>query len=223
MYIPEHFRESNSETLHSFMAAYPLATVVTSNENGLEANHLPLMLSTPSGSKSSLRGHIARGNPLGRNRSSTPCLVIFQGPDHYISPNWYPMKKEHGRAVPTWNYLAVHLHGQLTVIDDIAWLRSMVTRLTDRHESQFDQPWKVTDAPEAYIDKLLLGIVGIEISVDRIEGKWKVSQNQTEANRAGVVQGLCQLNQEAAQQIAQEVKRSLDSKQKCLGEATDRG
>ncbi|ULU24761.1 FMN-binding negative transcriptional regulator [Dyella terrae] len=184
MYVPSHFKEANSEKLHALMHAYPFATIVTHGEGGLAANHLPLELVD-----GKLHGHVARGNELSR-MDGAEVLVIFRGPDGYVSPNWYPSKRETHREVPTWNYAVVHVHGRLRTVSDGAWLRALLERLTDRHEVGQPEPWHVSDAPEDHIEKMLRAIVGLEISIDRIEGKFKLSQNHPDANRAGVHAGL---------------------------------
>ncbi|MGB3269333.1 MAG: FMN-binding negative transcriptional regulator [Rhodanobacter sp.] len=184
MYIPKHFEETRVEILHELIRACPFATVVTHAAGGLAANHLPFELVD-----GLLHGHVARGNELAR-QDGAEVLLVFQGPDGYISPNWYPSKHETGREVPTWNYAVVHVHGRLRVVDDAAWLRRLLETLTDRHEAGQPQPWKVSDAPEDHIEKSLRAIVGLEISIDRIEGKFKLSQNHPARNRAGVIAGL---------------------------------
>jgi transcriptional regulator len=189
MYIPGHFREDRLDVLHALVREHPLATLVTVGPNGLTANHLPMLIDPEPAPFGTLVGHLARGNAQWRD-AGEPALAIFTGADHYISPSWYPSKQEHGKVVPTWNYSAVHAHGILQVHDDPEWLRALVTRLTGTHEAQFEQPWKVADAPADYIDGLLNGIVGIEIPIQRLEGKWKMSQNRSEADREGVAQAL---------------------------------
>jgi transcriptional regulator len=184
MYTPKHFVETRVEALHELIRAYPFATVVVNTVDGLVANHLPFELVD-----GVLHGHVARGNELVQ-MDGTEVLLVFQGPDGYISPNWYPSKHETGREVPTWNYAVVHVHGRLRVIDDAAWLRRLLETLTDHHEAGQPQPWKISDAPEDHIEKSLRAIVGLEVAVDRIEGKFKLSQNHPARNRAGVVAGL---------------------------------
>jgi transcriptional regulator len=184
MYQPAHFKETDSDKLHALMRAYPFATLVTHEEGGLTANHLPLELVD-----GKLHGHVARGNELS-HMDGAEVLVIFRGPDGYVSPNWYPSKRETHREVPTWNYAVVHVHGRLRTTQDATWLRQLLDRLTDRHEAGQPSPWRVSDAPEDHIEKMLRAIVGLEISIDRIEGKFKLSQNHPAANRAGVLAGL---------------------------------
>jgi transcriptional regulator len=186
MYMPSYFKETRSEALHALMRAYPFATLVTHGDAGLAANHLPFELVGDH-----LHGHVARGNELAR-ADGAEVLVIFRGPEGYVSPNWYPSKHETGREVPTWNYAVIHVHGRLRVVEDHTWLRQLLERLTDRHEAGQPKPWHVSDAPADHIEKSLDGIVGLEISIERIEGKFKLSQNHPAANRAGVVEGLRQ-------------------------------
>ena len=184
MYTPLSFRETRSEALHGLIHDYPFATVVTAGAHGINANHLPFELVD-----GVLHGHVARGNELAR-LDGAEVLVIFHGPQGYISPNWYPSKHVTGREVPTWNYAVVHVHGRLRVIDDAAWLRVLLERLTDRHEANQPHPWQVSDAPDDHIETSLRAIVGLEIAIERIEGKFKLSQNHPAANRQGVNQGL---------------------------------
>ena len=181
MYNPQHFREERPEVLREFMCAHPLAILVTrSQAGGLEANHIPVLVSGDV-----LRGHIARANPVWRE-AEPQALAIFTGRDDYISPSWYPSKQEHGRVVPTWNYSVVHAHGTLEFYHDIERLRAIVDALTRTHEAQFSQPWSITDAPPDYIDGLLNAIVGFDLKVTRLEGKFKQSQNRPEADRESV-------------------------------------
>jgi transcriptional regulator len=191
MYLPRHFAEPRLEVLHELIRARPLATLVTHGADGLTANHIPLHLfdgPTPAGT---LRGHVARANPLGSAAfDGVATLAIFHGPDIYISPGWYATKKETGKVVPTWNYAVAHVHGHLRVIDDPAYLRGLLPTLTDHHEAASAHPWAMTDAPEDYITQMIGNIVGIELPIERLVGKWKVSQNQPERNRASLAEGL---------------------------------
>jgi len=189
MYVPRHFSIEDPACLHEFMRAHPLATLVTHGAEGLDANHVPLMVRGAEGAER-LVGHVARSNPLWEDHADEHVLCVFQGPDHYISPSAYPSKVEHGKVVPTWNYAVVHARGLLRVIDDRDWLHALVTDLTHAHEAGQAAPWNVTDAPVDYIERMLGAIVGIEIEVTEMVGKWKVSQNQVATNRAGVVQAL---------------------------------
>jgi transcriptional regulator len=186
MYLPTYFKEENPEVLRGLMAAYPLAALVTTGTDGLAANHVPLLYED-----GMLRGHLARANPQGQSiQDGVDALAIFQGPQAYISPNWYPTKKEHGRVVPTWNYAVVHVWGRLSVYAEPDRLRAFLDRLTSTHEAGQAKPWKPSDAPSDYVEALLKAIVGIELAITRIEGKWKVSQNQPEENRMGAADAL---------------------------------
>lgn len=187
MYVPDHFRESRVDVIQAFIDKHPLATLVANTADGLTANHIPLQSSLNSDGTGLLRGHIARANSLWRQlESDSPVLVIFAGADTYVSPNWYPSKREQGKAVPTWNYATIHLKGTIRFIDDAAWLRDFVGTLTDIHEQPRTHPWHVSDAPADYIEGMLRAIVGFEIKVSSTVGKFKGSQNRSAADRAGV-------------------------------------
>lgn len=193
MYIPEQFTESSIEAMHQFIREKPLATLVTMTSQGLNANHIPLHLVAEPASYGMLRGHVARANPIWRDyQAGIEALAIFHGPDAYITPSWYATKKETGKVVPTWNYAVVHAHGALRVIDDALWVREQLEALTNHNEAQFPEPWAVSDAPREFTEKLIEAIVGIEITITRLSGKWKVSQNQPPRNQASVVEGLSQ-------------------------------
>jgi transcriptional regulator len=190
MYLPKTF-EPDAETLRQFMRAHPFGVLVTMTSNGLDANHIPFVFDAEPSPYGTLRGHVARANPIWREcQAGADALVIFQGPDSFISPSWYPTKEETGAVVPTWNYIVVHAHGTVHVVEDAGWLRAHVEALTDRHESGRDAPWAVSDAPADYIQKMVGAIVGIEMRIARLAGKWKLSQNRSERDRAGVVDGL---------------------------------
>ncbi len=195
MYLPPHFAETRPAILHDLIAAHPLGTLVTLGSTGLDANHLPFEFDpapTATAPHGTLLAHVARANPLWRDHAgTTEVLAIFQGPQAYITPSWYTSSKPaHGQVVPTWNYCTVHAHGPLVIHDDPAWLLALVTRLTARHEASRAAPWSVSDAPADFIAKQLAAIVGLEIPVTRLIGKWKVSQNRPAADRAGLVAGL---------------------------------
>lgn len=208
MYSPQHFEETRTEILHALIAAHPLATLVTLTGHGLEANAIPLLLRHDGSPFGTLVGHVARANPLWREfEPSVEALAVFQGPNAYITPAWYATKLETGKVVPTWNYVVVQAHGRLRSIDDPAWVRALLDELTARHESPRPAPWSVDDAPADYIHALLRAIVGIEMPVARIAGKWKLSQNQPAANRAGVVAGLSQSTAPDAAAMAALVQR----------------
>jgi transcriptional regulator len=192
MYLPAHFAETRPEPLHELIGKHPLGMLVTMSDAGLQANPVPFVLDAdPAGGPGILRAHVARANPLWREtRGDVESLVVFQGPQAYISPGWYPSKLEHGKAVPTWNYVMVQARGTLRAIDDADWVRAFVTRLTTRHEAVQAKPWAVTDAPPEFIDTMVRAIVGIEITLTALTGKWKVSQNRSIADRGGVAAGL---------------------------------
>ena len=199
MYSPPHFVERRPEALHRLVAEHPFGLLVTQRPDGIAADGLPFILDAdPAGGPGILRAHVARANPVWREtRADAEALVVFQGPQAYVSPAWYASKAEHGKVVPTWNYLMVQARGRPRFIDDAAWLHAFVSRLTDRHEAQRvrrapEQPaaWAVTDAPEAYVDSMIGAIVGVEIALTSLVGKWKASQNRSAADRQGVAAGL---------------------------------
>lgn len=191
MYVPEHFAEDNPAELHRLIADFPLGTLITIGADGLSANHLPFELHAELGPQGTLRSHVARTNAVWRDFSAAhETLVLFQGPSAYISPNWYPTKADTHRQVPTYNYVVVHAYGQLVVHDDERWLRALLGRLTRKMEAAQSQPWKMGDAPQDFLHELLGNIVGIEIAVTRLVGKWKVSQNRLPIDRQGAASGL---------------------------------
>lgn len=192
MYLPSHFEETRSEALHALVRDHPLGTLITQDRRGaLQADAIPFVLDASAGGPGVLSGHVARANPLWREtRDDVDALVVFHGAQGYVSPGWYPSKAVHGKAVPTWNYIVVQARGRLRAIDDREWLRAFVTRLTERHEARQAKPWHVSDAPADYLEKMLGAIVGIEIALTSLVGKWKTSQNRDAADRAGVVAGL---------------------------------
>jgi len=191
MYLPTHFEETRAEVLHAALRAHPLGLLITQGDGGLAANPIPFMLDVAEDGSRVLRGHVARANPLWREaHGDVQSLVVFQGPQAYISPSFYPSKAEHGKVVPTWNYVMVQARGRLRAIDDAAWVHAFVTRLTDHHEAKRATRWAVSDAPADYVATMTRAIVGIEIMLTALTGKWKVSQNRSAADRAGVVRGL---------------------------------
>ncbi len=191
MYTPKHFEEPRIEVMRELMRARPLATLVTLSSGKLNANHIPLHLIDQPAPFGTLRGHVARANPLWSDYAKDiEVLAIFHGPDSYITPSWYATKQETGKVVPTWNYAVVHTYGTLRIIDDAAWLRAQLEALTDHNEANFSKPWTVADAPHEYTEKLIGSIVGIEIVITKLSGKWKVSQNQPAQNQASVIAGL---------------------------------
>ena len=191
MYNPQHFEETRPQVLQHLMSRYPLATIVTQGNAGLNANHIPLLFCATPAHLGMLQGHVARANPiLSDIAKAQELLIIFQGPDVYISPSWYEEKARTGKVVPTWNYLAVHAYGSITMRDDPTWLRQHLAKLTSEHESTFDAPWRIEDAPSEYINRMLRGIVGIEVTMSRVVGKWKLSQNKTHADQQAIVEAL---------------------------------
>lgn len=192
MHVPEHFRQDDPETLARHIRERGVGLLIVADGDGIEANHVPFLLEEEEdGAPGVLHCHLARANPVWlRLRQGPRVLAVFQGPDAYISPGWYPTKAETGRVVPTWNYLAVHVEGPARVIEDPAWLQRHVRRLTDRHEAGREAPWAVDDAPADFTDRLIGAIVGVEIRIETLTGKLKASQNQPARNRAGVRAGL---------------------------------
>ena len=211
MYIPKHFAQSDANELYRLIRAYPLATLITVSNQGMEANHIPLYLGKVE-DKDVLQGHLARANPLWKNLpDGSDVLVVFQGPHAYVSPSHYPTKLETGMVVPTWNYTATHVRGTMRYHHDPEWCQILVENLTNQQEANLSDPWEVSDAPQPYINKMMAAIVGIEIEVSSMTGKWKVSQNQPEPNQLGVADGLsCDANTEV-QKIAQLVYQNLDN------------
>lgn len=196
MYVPQHFAESDPAALHALMRARPLATWVTQDEGELLVNHLPFLLDAGRGEHGVLSAHVARANPVWRalagqaGAAAAPSVVVFQGAQAYITPSWYAGKRENGKAVPTWNYAVVHAHGVARIVEDREWLLRHVGQLSDAHEAGEAVPWQLSDAPPEYVDSLLRAVVGIEIVITRLVGKWKVSQNRPAADKPGIVAGL---------------------------------
>lgn len=193
MYQPTHFREERLEVQHRLIQQYPLGLLITAGSGGLMANHIPFFLRPAASGRGTLQAHLARANPqLQELDSLLECLVVFQGPQEYVTPSWYETKQETGKVVPTWNYATVHAWGKPHLVDDAAWLLHHLNTLTQHQEQERPVPWEVGDAPASYIASQMKGIVGIEIEIDRLAGKWKVSQNRPEQDRRGVVAGLRQ-------------------------------
>lgn len=195
MYQPVHFREDDPAVQHALIRAHPLGLLATMGSGGLEANHIPFVLDPKAGL---LQGHLARPNTQWQTFDpSVEALVVFQGPEAYITPSWYATKAETGKVVPTWNYAVVQVRGRMRAIEDRDWLRTQIDALTRAQEERREHSWHVADAPASYIEGQLKGIVGIEIAITRIEGKWKVSQNRPENDKVGVVAGLTASGDEA--------------------------
>ena len=191
MYVPKLHEESDVSVLHALIKSHPLATWVTQSAGELLANHIPFLVDAKRGEFGTLIGHVARANPVWQSFSTTiNSVLVFQGTESYISPSWYPSKHAHGKAVPTWNYVVVHAHGIPCAIENREWLLEHVDQLTNTHESKQALPWKVSDAPHDYTERLLRSIVGIEVPITKLVGKWKVSQNRPEPDKLGVVAGL---------------------------------
>jgi transcriptional regulator len=208
MYTPSHFSESRVEVMHALIREHPLAALVTLGAEGLNANHIPMEVDAEPAPFGTLRGHVARANPVWKDSATdVEALVIFQGPSGYVTPSWYATKRDTGKVVPTYNYAVVHAYGSLRFVEEAAWLRDLVGRLTARFESRRNEPWKVTDAPAVFIETQLRAIVGIEIPISRLLGKWKMSQNRTAADQAGVVRGLRESADADAAWIAQSVEQ----------------
>ena len=209
MYLPDHFRVDDVAEMHALMRARPLATLVSAGPSGLCGTHLPTVLKND-GPFGAIECHLSRANPHWKDLAEGgEALMIFQGPEAYVTPSWYPSKAAHGKVVPTWNYAAVHAYGRPAVMDGAAWLRRHVSELSAQQEAGSARPWAVTDAPERYIDVMLRGIVGFRFEVARLEGKWKMSQNREMPDRTGVVAGLGSRGQGDDAEVAALVARSV--------------
>ena len=212
MYNPSHFVEQRPELLAEFIEAHPLAILISSDREGPQATHVPMVLHRDSGKYGLLRCHLARANTQWKSiTDSTPVLAVFSGAEHYITPNWYPSTAEHGKVVPTWNYLTVHVRGVGRELSDDELLAHL-KELTTRHEQPFPEPWTVDGAPADFIQALRKAIVGIEIEITSLEGKWKASQNRNEADRAGVIDGLTELKTPASLEMSEVVKLANQAK-----------
>ena len=210
MYVPAMFEERDAATLHELMRAFPFATLMTTSADGLNAEHILMEVDAQPAPLGTLRGHVARANPVWRGLADgQPALAVFHGPSAYISPSWYPSKRAHGKVVPTWNYIAVHARGTARSVDDAAWLRGLVGRLTDAHEAGRADAWRVEDAPAEFLDAMLRGIVGIELPIETLQGKWKLSQNRPEADVQGTIDGLITSGGAAACAVAAAMQARL--------------
>ncbi len=206
MYLPRHYAEERPEVLHAAVRAHPLGLLVTHGPGGLDTNPVPFLLDAGPAPHGTLRAHVARANPVWREAAGTEVVVVFQGPQAYLSPSWYAAKAEHGKVVPTWNYIVVQARGRLRAVDDAAWLHGLVERLTDRHEAGRAAPWAVSDAPADYLGQMLRAIVGLEIELTALVGKWKMSQNRSRADREGVAAGYEAQGDEASRARAAAVR-----------------
>ncbi len=207
MYLPTHFAQTQPEVLCRAIEDHPLGLLITPGNDGPVADDLPFLLDADPQPLGTLRAHVARANPLWRRADGAEVLVVFQGPQAYVSPGWYPGKREHGKVVPTWNYVMVQARGRLRAIDDPAWLRHFLDRLTARNEGRRAAPWQIGDAPEDFVAAQLRGIVGIEIELSALVGKWKASQNRSPADRDGVAAGLDAEGRPGAGEMAGQVRK----------------
>lgn len=206
MYLPHHFAETRPEILHALIHENPLGTLITEADGSPVADEIPFVLDR---TRNVLLAHLARANPLSKmHPPERRVLVVFRGPQAYVSPAWYPGKAEHGRVVPTWNYVIAQAVGQMSVVDDPAWLRAQLETITTRQESGRTAPWQVADAPEDFVAQQMKGIIGIEIAIETLTGKWKASQNRSAPDRAGVAAGLGAEATESARQMAQIIQQS---------------
>ena len=204
MYIPTQFAEDRLPVLHDAIRQTGLANLVTTGPDGIIASPLPLMLDPDAGPYGTLYGHVARGNPQWRTTDAAiEALAIFMGPDAYVTPSYYETKRETGKVVPTWNYVTIHAYGTISFSEDLGRLLEVVTRLTARHEAGRADPWKVSDAPPAFTQSQLKGIVAFEMPIARLQGKWKMSQNRNATDRAGVVTGLREDGNEAVASVVE--------------------
>lgn len=210
LYTPRHFREDRTDVLHGAIRDFPMAQLVTFGETGLESTPLPLLLDLADGGQGALLGHVARANPQWKTADrSVEALAIFSGPDAYISPGWYETKRQTGKVVPTWNYVTIQVRGRISFVEEPQELLEIVRRLTELHENGRDAPWAVADAPADFIASQLRAIVGLRLEITEITGKWKMSQNRSEADRAGVIEGLRAEGAPAADAVAEFVAAAM--------------
>jgi transcriptional regulator len=210
MYIPKANEEKRVPVMHELMTAHPLAALITMNASGLIASHVPLVLEDNGSQFGMLKGHLSRANTQWKDTTlAVHALAIFAGAQHYITPSWYPAKQEHSKVVPTWNYAVVHAYGPIQWIEEPDWLMNHLAALVDTHEAAFAKPWKMTDSSADYIQSQVKGIIGFEIPIHRLEGKWKVSQNRDRSDKQGVVKGLAALNTSESQAMSDLVEEAL--------------
>ena len=204
MYVPALFKEDRVPVLHEAIRKYGFGTLVTLSEQEMEASHLPMLLDPEPAPFGTLLGHLARANPQWqRVKPGLEALAIFLGPNTYVTPSWYPTKQQTGKVVPTWNYLAIHVYGSISFFEDAAELRDHVSKMTGMHETPRAAPWAVSDAPADFVDQMVRAIVGFRLTITRLEGKWKMSQNRPRQDVSGVLEGLAREDGEAAAQIAE--------------------
>jgi len=214
MYTPKYHALPDIRTMHTHIAEHPLGAWVCTAQNQLIANHIPFVLDAQHVTNGRLLGHVSRANPVWRELDGgAPSVVMFMGPHAYITPSWYPGKRQHGKVVPTWNYVTVHVHGVARAIEDPSWILDVINRLTDGQEVRRTEPWKVSDAPSGYIEKMLRAVVGIEIIIERLEGRLKVSQDEDDQDRLGTVEGLRQSSTAPSQVLANLVLDALRTPQ----------
>lgn len=198
MYVPEHFNAPSTDAMFQLIREHPLGILFTSGESGFDANHIPFELEKDQGAQGVLHAHVARNNPIWMDvQTGDEVLVVFRGEDAYISPNWYLSKHEHHKQVPTWNYKVVHVHGRITIRDDERYVRGLVAKLTRTHENSEPKPWKMTDAPRDYIAEMMKSIVGIEVEITQLTGKFKLSQNKEPRDIKGAANALIEKGHEA--------------------------
>ena len=209
MYNPPHFEQSHIPALHQIIQDARLMTLVTYGQGEIEASHLPIVFDSQDGPYGTIRGHLARAHPQWQNRADgVQALGIFTGADCYISPSWYPSKKAHGKVAPTWNYIAVHVYGEIEVFDDPSQVLAVVTDLTNRHEKDLPEPWRVSDAPDDYVQAMLKNIIGFRIRIARLQGKWKLSQNRSAEDQQGVITNLSAHPSQPEQGIGQAMQKN---------------
>jgi len=206
------FQETNREVLHQLIRSHPLGTWVCNDNGELDINHIPFLLEVEAGGYGTLKGHVAKANPIWKMLASqTSSVVVFQGAQAYITPSWYASKQEHQKVVPTWNYAVVHAHGIAQAVNDQTWLLDHLNALTDAQEHEYTQPWKVSDAPDNFIERMLNGIIGIEIPISKLVGAWKTSQNKQQADKEGVINGLKSKDDSQSTLMASYITQHIES------------
>lgn len=210
MFVREMHQEKRLDVLHSLIRSYPLGTWVSTSDAELNVNHIPFAIDPLDGEFGTLLGHVARANPQWKSaREKIPDVIVFRGPQSYITPSWYPSKAEHGKVVPTWNYSVVAAHGHPEFIDDRMFLTEHLNRLTKEHEASRKSPWAMKDAPETFTEKLVSGVIGVRFPIQRLEGKWKTNQSSSDADKAGVIAGLLERGDDDAVAMASLVKKHI--------------